>query len=146
VRKTLFALLVLAAIRLDADVTFAPVAPTSGDVITATIDILAVCDTEAETVVIGDVVRTTIHFTGCVPFPPFFHQTTAEFGPLPAGTYTYEVYFRFGDGAPELETRETLIVAAAPLGAAIPALDRFGTIAMIVLAGLAGVMCMRRFT
>jgi energy-converting hydrogenase Eha subunit B len=57
-RKALLALLVLAAIRLDADVTFAPAAPTSDDVITATIDILPVCDVEAQTVVAGNVVRT----------------------------------------------------------------------------------------
>lgn len=129
---------------VNAAVTLTPASPTSSDTITATIDVAGNCDTASDTVVSGNVVRTTITYTVCYPVTPFPAQTSVEFGPLAAGSYTYEVYVGFADGPPPArDSEQPLTVAAAPAGAAIPALDN-RAIAILTLALCAAAMLMLR--
>lgn len=99
-----------------------PSSPTERDLIEVAIRVLhfEVCSHSLTTNVSGAVVRTTIHEFGCVPgpSPPIVYRTT--FGPLPPGTYSYEIY-RTTDAnpTPHLHFQQVLNVARAP---AIPAL------------------------
>lgn len=127
-------------------VTFAPSAPTAADVITAQIRYQGlVCAFIPTTTVVGTTVRTDVEIFGCVVGPP--SGTLLEyvpFGPLPAGTYSYELYFRYDQSPPVLrQVQQPLVVSAAP--AAIPALQ----IELLVLLGvglaLIAIFVLRRF-
>jgi len=99
----------------------------------------------SETLVEGSVVRTTVLYDVCYPIPPFSTQTIVEFGPLPPGTYTYEVYLGFADHPPlTLVGQLPLVVTAAPAVAAVPTLDRAGTIVLAaMLCGLTTLLLRR---
>jgi hypothetical protein len=121
---------------LTAPAIFSPAAPDENDEIRALFHVLGGCETEATTVVSGAFVRTTIVFTNCVigPPPPIV-PFEVFFGPIPAGTYTYEIFLEEGAG-PELRSTQPLVIAAvAPTVPALspPVLLLFG----IALAGVA---------
>ena len=75
--------------------------------------------------------------------PPFPETVFTQFGPVPAGTYTYEVYTRFGTFGPlEFETQRSLVVAAA--APPIPALDTSSLAALAVILAITGIVFLRR--
>lgn len=119
--------LALFALPAGAAVTLTPPAPTAADVITARIEVVSGCTVTSSTSIAGNVVRTDVVFTGCIAGPPPFPEfEDVTFGPLPAGAYTYVVYFQTG-GTPFLHAEVRFLVQ--PL--AIPTVD---VTALIVLA------------
>jgi hypothetical protein len=120
---------------LTAPAVFSPAAPDENDEIRAVFHILGLCDNEPTTVVAGSVVRTTIVVTDCIPGPPPpVIPFDVFFGPIPAGTYTYEIFLDLGLG-PELRSTQPLVIAA--VAPTVPALSPL----MLLLFGsaLAGV-------
>lgn len=139
-RKLLFVFAALFAFgALAQPAVLTPASPTSSDIITASVVVLP-CDRTLTTTVTGSLVRTTVSMPDCgiIILPPLIRDTTT-FGPLPAGSYTYEVYHDFGGtDPPTLVSRQQFLVQAPP----IPALSTWGLIAMA--AGLALVALLRR--
>lgn len=124
--------------------TLSPSTPSQNDVIQATFTVPSLCGTSQSTSVNGNVVRTDVQVFGCLvgPPPPPPVERSDTFGPLPAGTYTYQIYFLFEDSPPELRSTQTLVVSAAP-----PPAPALGHIALALLAmTLVGVslVCMAR--
>ena len=78
------------------------------------LDNLGRCGTSSSTVVMGTVVRTTVFVSGCVIGPPTFSSPLqSSFGPLPARTYTYEIYEIYEGGTPQFISTQPLVVSAA---------------------------------
>lgn len=111
-----------------------PASPTSADVIAALIYTPSNCSYTFSTVVTGSVVRTDAFFYSCggpsigpVGAPEYF-------GPLPAGTYTYQVYWRYDLDPPgsTLGAERTIVVAPAAVPAA--AIPTLGTAELLLLA------------
>src|SRR4051812_26495773 len=95
-RYSLILGVLLAAIHADAAVTTTPTSPTSQDPIRAVIDVSAGCFDIVTTSVTGNSIRTDIVQQGCAIGPPTSPvQETVIFGPLPPGTYTYDVFINF---------------------------------------------------
>jgi hypothetical protein len=105
------------------------------DQIQATYTADGLCFTDPSTTVTGNLVRTTITISGCLVGPPSFTVPAhASFGPLPAATYTYEIYEKNG-GPPSFVSTQTLVVAAAT--APVPVLSRTTMLMLaLMLAGL----------
>lgn len=123
-----------------ADIRFTPAAPTAADVISAEVDLIGSCEVSSSTVVMGNVVRTTFTLTGCHPIP-ISTPATVQFGPLAAGTYTYEAYQRVEGGPLEPLGSAPLVIGAAPGAASIPVLESRMLFALAIgLAGVAGVV------
>lgn len=115
---------------------FVPPAPTELDRIRADFDVPQ--DPIANsTTVTGTLVRTDVTLgPGIIGPPPVIVPYSVLFGPLPANTYTYEIYLHFADGTVELRSRQILVVSAAP--AAIPAMSApFLLVLMLSLAAVA---------
>ena len=132
----LFVLLLCATFAHAA--TFVPAAPTDRDVIVANFLIQGGCTTTISTVVAGTTVRTTFSLSNCPVLPVFLVPVHATFGPLPAGTYTYELYEILEGDPATLVSQQTLIVAATP--APVPALaDGAGVLLLLglVVVGMA---------
>jgi hypothetical protein len=112
--------LALAAFHAEA-ATITPASPTSQDVINATIDVFSTTSYNfPSTSVSGNVIRTNLPVLGFDPGPPAFTaHIFVSFGPLPPGTYVYQVYNVF-DGQPALLSQQTIIVAPA-----IPTMNSF---------------------
>ena len=126
-----------------------PAFPTSRDVITAYISETALCHVDVRTIVTGFAIRTDVVLSNCFGGPPGFNIAyDAPFGPLPAGTYTYEVYLsERGDGFPPpvLVAQRTIVVTAAPAGADIPTLGRVELSFLATALIFAAFFTMRRF-
>lgn len=117
--------------------TFSPPAPTSVDRIRARFEINTAHGSQlSTTLVVGSVVRTTFNLVGFTGLPPVFISKFADFGPLPAGTYTYEIYLRYPDGLTELRSSQPLVILDPP-PPGVPTLSGW---MMIVLAGALGVI------
>ena len=88
------------------------------------------------TVISGSTIRTTVEFSGGhVGLPPVGIQLFTDFGPLPAGDYTYEIYLAYGGGYTELRSTQSLAVIDPP-----PAVSMLTDLSMsILIAGLAGI-------
>jgi hypothetical protein len=125
-----------------------PASPDADDTIIAQIFGTALCEATLSTTVVDAVVRTTILFYDCIGGPAGFdtiYQT--QFGPLPAGAYTYEVYSGDrGGAAPTLADSRAIAVSPAPGSvAAVPTLNPLtlfllSTILVVVaLASLRGI-------
>jgi|SRR5581483_7632663 len=116
--------------------TFTPSSPTAQDTIHATYSIVSAgCGTSSSTVVTGSVVKTTVSVSGClIGPPPSTSSLQSTFGPLTAGTYTYEIYEVYEGGPPQFISTQPLVVSAA-----VP-LSRAG-LAALVLA-FAAVACL----
>jgi len=128
------------------DITFTPSSPTAADVVTARIRIMApICGFFPVTVVNGNTIRTTIGLRGCVLGPPGTFPATVitQFGPVPAGSYTYEVYFQYETFPPEFSSQTTLVVADAP-PPPIPALDFSALAALALILSALGFLLLRR--
>src|SRR5262249_1267123 len=95
--------------------TFTPGSPTAQDPIRATSSLIqAGCGTGSSTLLTGTVVRTTASVSGClIGPPPSTSPLQSIFGPLPAGTYTYEIYEIYEGGPPQLISTQPLVVSAA---------------------------------
>jgi len=127
-------------------VTFTPPNPTAADVITARITFQGLaCAYVPETVVNGSSVRMTIAISDCFTGPP--PSTITEFvpfGPLPAGMYTYELYFQHESEPPMLQVQQPLVVAAAAAPAAVPTVAEAPLLVLAALLALTGLMLLRR--
>jgi hypothetical protein len=127
---------VASAQHVEGPVELSPTAPTERDQITVRFTVWGFCGIERSTTVVGTLVRTTINLTGCIIGPPPGPSPNdAVFGPLPANTYTYELYFTYEGGSPQLVSRQPLVVSAAP---PIPALSGLSLVVLTVaLIGVA---------
>lgn len=129
-----------------AQAVFTPAQPNAQNVIQAQSIIPSTCGLlGVETLVAGSTIRTTVSFGGCILGPPAPPLTVdAFFGPVPAGTYTYEVYVVWpepGSDPPLLFSTQPLVIAAAP--AAIPTTSEWGRIALGLALAIFGVMLIR---
>lgn len=129
VRRTVFVFVLLQAVIAAAaaaqtvwpPAVFVPAAPTELDRIRADFDVPQAPDSNTTTVA-GTVVRTDVFLgPGVIGPPPVIVPYNAFFGPIAAGTYTYEIYLHYADGTVELRSRQSLVVSAAP--ALVPALS-----------------------
>jgi hypothetical protein len=108
---------------------FVPAAPTEYSIIEARFDVRGGCQDKFTTTVTGIFVRTGVVQTDCVIGPPPAKTSTVTtFGPLPAGSYTYEVYVDDGAG-PVLHSAQPLVVAAV-----VPAAPTLSPSSLAVLA------------
>lgn len=122
---------------------FSPAAPTNMDQIRADFTAPGGCDLDATTTVSGTIVRTDVTFTGCIVGPPPIEvPTQAFFGPLPANTYMYEIYFLFEGDAPVLRSQQPLVVAAA--AEPIPLTSGAGTVLLLLLIAATGLVALAR--
>ncbi len=114
---------------------FIPTSPTSQNGIVARFDIPWGCSGRASTVVAGSLVTTTVMIIGCITGPPTSPGLLDDdFGPLPAGTYTYEIYFVYQSSPTEFRSRQTLVVADPP--APIPLFSGWALVALGVTLAL----------
>lgn len=106
------ALSLLAALHAEA-ATITPASPTEQDAILATIDVPGTLIYDPpSTSVIGNMIRTNLPVFSLVIGPPtFVARQYAGFGPLPQGTYTYQVFQTFPGEQPVLLSQQTIIVA-----------------------------------
>lgn len=118
-----------------------PQVPTAADVIMARFDIPGGCALGVSNSVAGNVVRTTVTFSGCGA-DPFQEIVDTQFGPLPAGTYTYEIYYVFDDEPPVRRSTQTIVVAAAI--ARVPALSPGAAISLIFILAVSALFVLRR--
>jgi hypothetical protein len=104
-------------------VIFTPASPTAVNLITARVSYQGLaCGFEPITTLLGTTVRTDIHIFSCVVGPPSGPRTEfVPFGPLPAGTYTYELYFQYDNDPPILQAQQPLVVGAVPSAPALTA-------------------------
>jgi hypothetical protein len=109
---------------LSAPATFLPSNPSANDRVRATFSVSSVCFSgppEISTQLVGTVVRTTVKSLSCVIGPPAsVDDLTTFFGPLPANTYTYEIYLQYPDGTVEFRSSQPLVVAPSPIPALTP--------------------------
>lgn len=141
-----FCVLALAAVLpARAAVTIAPPAPTSADVLFATIDVPGGCTITSSTTIAGSLVRTDVVISGCIVGPPPVPMTeVAHFGPLPAGSYTYQVFFREEAAPPLLESELSLLIHPAREPAAVPALQPVALTVLATLLAIAAFPLLRR--
>lgn len=128
-------------------VGFTPPSPDANDAITAYVSATGLCANEITTVIDGDVVRSTVLFYDCVGGPPGTDALyEVEFGPLLAGTYTYELFAGDRGGAPPIlvDTGSLVVVAVPADVAAVPTLDRWHILAFSSLIALVACGAMRR--
>jgi hypothetical protein len=143
VMRSLLLLTLVAALPATAEVTIAPSAPTAADVLVATIEVPSGCTVTSATTVTGSVVRTDVAISGCIVGPPPFPvDHVVEFGPLAAGTYTYQVYFSDEGGPPELEEELPLVIAPAIAPAAVPTMSELAL--LLLVAGIAATAITRQ--
>jgi len=123
-----------------------PPAPTSNDILFARIVVPGLCDESFTTVITGSSVRTDVLISGCMGGPPPFDVVReAPFGPLAAGTYSYEVYVRFDtDPDPVLIHEQTIVVSPAAATAAVPAVGRLELILLSLALSAVALVSLRR--
>src|SRR5258708_31726949 len=91
----LFVALIARSQQIVGPATFSPANPSDANAIRATYVQRSVgCGITSSTTVTGTVVRTTVMVGGCLIGPPCCVDlpVSSFFGPLRAGTYTYEIY------------------------------------------------------
>jgi hypothetical protein len=122
-----------------------PANPTAADIITAllTVQVPGACEGEATSLIDGTVIRTTIVFGECAVTQPFTLEVFQEFGPLPANTYTYEIYVATAIEPPTLRSTQTFQVAAASV-AAVPSLSQLGAAVLALALAAAAVAVVGR--
>jgi hypothetical protein len=129
----------------EAQLVITPTAPDSGDRITADVQVPGLCDSELTTTTTGTNIRTTVNLFACVSGPPPFPVSAfAEFGPLPAGSYEYEVYFDYEDEPPQLVYTRTVIVTPAMNRPDVPTLQFPAFVALLASVAIAGIATLRR--
>jgi hypothetical protein len=128
------------------DIAITPQAPTREVFLNATIDFRVPgqsCQYSASTIVNGNTVRTTIAITDCEALPPAFNpplHISPEFGPLPPGAYTYQVYFTYLSSPPRFAAQQGFAVAAGP---PIPTLEHAALAALALILAGAGLLLIR---
>ena len=119
---------------------FSPANPTDAQQIRATYTAPGLCGTSPSTVVSGTDVRTTVSVGGClIGPPPFQTPASAFFGPLPAGTYTYEIYEVYEGGLPRFVSTQPLVVIAS-----VPTLHPIALVALVLAFGSIAFFVLRR--
>lgn len=140
----LFVLAVPLVAQATAPARFSPPTPTSLDRIRARFGVQTAYDLRSDsTLVAGSVVRTTIHLESFSGLPPVFINTFADFGPLPAGTYTYEIYLRYPSGFTELRSSQPLVILDPP-PPPVPTLSTLMIAVLATLLGVVGLFAIRR--
>ena len=122
---------------------FSPPTPTSLDEIEATFIVTGSCFVQNSTVVVGTTVRTTVSFRNCIigsPGPALPEKAT--FGPLQAGTYTYEIYLTVDDSQPALVWQQPLVVTQPPPPIPIASVEGYTVLAAIL--AIVAAMVLRR--
>jgi hypothetical protein len=108
---------------------FLPAAPNANSIVEARFEVFGGCQDDFTTTLAGAFVRTVVVQTGCIIGPPAITVfTSTTFGPLPAGSYTYEVYVDNGAG-PVLHSSQPLVIAAV-----VPAAPALSPSSLAVLA------------
>jgi len=140
------AALVCTAVSAQPAVTITPPAPTAADEILAQIDVLVpgLCGVLDSTNVVGNLVTTTITVQNCFLSQPGVVQQNVVFGPLPAGTYTYDIYVIYEGDPPVLHSSHQIVVSAAV--APIPALGPSALVTLAAFIALAASLALRRVT
>lgn len=86
--------------------------------------------------------QTTIwNFSCFAAVGPIPQTVFVLFGPLPAGTYTYEVYTKYENFDPVLFTTQSIVAAAPP---PIPAFDTVGLLLLTASLGALGLVSLGR--
>ena len=136
-RTFLMAGAVVMALHAEAAVTVTPASPSSQDAINVTIDEVGLCLYIVTTSINGSSIRTDILQQGCFEAgaPPPTVQAFDRFGPLAAGTYTYDVYVNYEHTGPVLQSHQTIVVVPA-----VPSLTEVG-LAMLAVS-LAAIACL----
>jgi hypothetical protein len=127
-------------------ITITPPAPTTNDVIHTTANFTwgQYCAHTLSTVVNGNTVRTTDTISLCETVPDFTFPVSlpAQFGPLPAGNYTYEVYYRFANSStPVLLGQQAFAVASF---SPVPTLQPSALAVLALMLAAAGMVFVRR--
>jgi len=100
-----------------------PANPTSAELIQAVFTVGAGCSFNSSTSVAGYIVRTDVAFFDCGGGPPPVEQSEIlAFGPLPPGSYSYEIYYHDEGFPTELRSQQAFVVTAAA-APAVPALS-----------------------
>lgn len=137
----------LATVPLQAQVSIVqPVgAPTTNDVIIARVQYIqsgSCSNVIPTTLVNGNTIRTDVAVSNCTPLLPFLASAFPSFGPLPAGTYTYEAYVSIEGGPSTLAGTTTIVVldAAVP----VPLLDTTSLLILAITLCVLAVTTLRR--
>lgn len=146
VRSIIILAVLLAALPLYAQVAIVrPIGPpTTNDVIIAQIEFIqnGDCRITPTTVVNGNLIRTVVAVSNCTPLLPFLASVSTGFGPLPAGTYTYEAYVSYFGGPPFFVGRTTIVVRDPPVP--VPTLDTTWLLLLAITLGALAIMTLRR--
>ena len=104
------------AVAQEQPAVFTPTSPTSRDVVRATFAIPGTCfPVVTKTTITGSTIRENLEFSCFFGPPPFDRPYDVTLGRLPAGTYTFEVFYDFRDGfAPIRRSTQPLVVTEAP--------------------------------
>jgi len=131
------------AVESAAQAVITPGQPTERDVITARTEILSHCGTvAAQTMVSGSTIRTNFVFTNCVLGPGgVLLPVEATFGPLTAGDYTYEIYYRFETDPFTFLSSQPLVIAA--VADPIPTANEWALIALGAILAVGGAWVLR---
>ena len=119
---------------------FTPASPRDVDLIRAEFGTPGGCGEQSTTTVTGMTIRTTVsvNLSGCIIGPPsYIAPALAFFGPLSAGTYTYELYeidLSSPTQAPRFVSRQRLVVAASSIPTLSPGIL---PLLMLALVGVA---------
>ena len=118
---------------------FTPPNPTASDSIRARFLGFGGCDSTVTTVVSGNAVRTTVTYFSCTIFPSYI-DTFTSFGPLPAGTYSYEIIF-VQDGSQFVRSTQALVVAPVQN---VPTLSSLALVLLSASLTLCAIYVLRR--
>lgn len=124
-----------------------PAAPSSADLIAARVIFPGFCEATFTTTVTGTLVRTDVYVYGCIGGgpPPFDIVREAEFGPLMAGTYTYEVYASSDTfPTPQLIHQQSIVVTPAAAVAPVPALSGLQLVLFVIAISATALVVLRR--
>jgi hypothetical protein len=124
---------------------FSPTAPTNQNSIFSTVQFVsAVCSYSQATDVSGNVITLTITIYTCLGGPSGSVPVAASFGPLPAGSYTFKVYWQFvgQPQPPTLAFQQSLTVTAAP--PPVPALSPTSLLATALVLLTLGLVTLTR--
>jgi hypothetical protein len=132
----------LAGLRAEAATTIMPAAPSAQDVITAIIDVPNTSRFgPISTTITGNTIRTDLPLIDVIGGPPpIAVQIDESFGPLPPGTYVYEVV-ETSNGHSIMISQQTIIVAPA-----IPATSRVWLSMLAVFLAAIACLGMERHT
>jgi hypothetical protein len=124
---------------------FSPVTPTDHDNIVTTVKfVTAGCSHTQATLVSGSVITQTITLYTCLGGPTLSVPISASLGPLPAGPYTFKLYWQSVGQTepPTLVLQQALTVTASP--PPIPALSPMSLVAVAIMVLTLGLAALTR--